>query len=286
MGSRAKPFVKWAGGKKTIAKKLAQMVPIDFCEYHEPFLGGGALFFELYNQGILEGKRVFLSDQNSELVNAFQVVQKGIDPLIDTLKDFSKMHNEAFYYEIRSWDRSADFFSIDPVMRAVRFIYLNKTCYNGLYRVNSKGFFNVPMGKHSNPNICDEKTLHCAHEALQGVVIECCDFTKALEKVGSNSFVYLDPPYLSQGHNAGFASYTKQLFLYESHQKLAHICQTLDSKNVYWMQSNIAHPKIISLYEKYGITMIEKSHIINANAKKREKIQEIVITNYKEKAWI
>jgi DNA adenine methylase len=160
------PFIKWVGGKRGLLEQIIPLLPKSFDSYHEPFLGGGALFFELYSRGYLKEKKVFLSDINSELINVYQVVKEKPEKLIENLKRYKKNHSKEFYYEIRALDRKDDFNDLSSLERATRFIYLNKTCFNGLYRVNKKGYFNTPIGSYKNPKIVDEETILNASEAL------------------------------------------------------------------------------------------------------------------------
>ncbi|WP_428086619.1 DNA adenine methylase [Candidatus Thioglobus sp.] len=169
--SQVKPFLKWAGGKRGLIEQLFSKFPTDFNNYHEPFLGGGAVFFELYSRGMLKDKKAYLSDINSELINAYNVVKNNPNKLIANLELYKKSHNKAFYYETRALDRLESFKSFSKLKRATRFIYLNKTCFNGLYRVNSKGYFNTPIGSYKNPNIADKEAILNASKALQNAVI-------------------------------------------------------------------------------------------------------------------
>ncbi|GAA8033555.1 hypothetical protein JP0563_14890 [Helicobacter pylori] len=161
------PFIKWVGGKRNLLKQILPLLSVEFNAYHEPFLGGGALFFELFSMGKLKNKKAYLSDTNAELINAYEVVKTNPLALIEELLCFKQDHSKNFYYEARSWDRRSDFEKMCPIKRAARFIYLNKTCYNGLHRVNQKGFFNVPIGNYKDPTICDSETILACSYALQ-----------------------------------------------------------------------------------------------------------------------
>ena len=174
----AKPFIKWAGGKRQLIPELLKHIPKNFNNYLEPFVGGGALFFELYNLGILKNKKVYLFDINEELINAYKVIRDYPNELIEKLKEFKAKHNKEFYYQIRELDKSKGYNNLDNITKAARFIYLNKTCFNGLYRVNKKGYFNVPMGKYKNPKILDEENILAVSVAPQSVIIQNCDYKK------------------------------------------------------------------------------------------------------------
>ena len=153
--SKIQPFIKWVGGKRGLLSQILPLLPKEFNNYFEPFVGGGALFFELQKQGRLNGKKVYLFDINSELINAYQVIKSSPESLIENLAKFKEQHSKEFYYEVRAWDREENFLELDSIIRATRFIYLNKTCFNGLYRVNKKNQNNVPIGSYKNPNICE-----------------------------------------------------------------------------------------------------------------------------------
>ena len=279
------PFLKWAGGKKGIVDTLKHYVPWNFHAYHEPFLGGGALFFALKNSGLLDGKEVFLSDINDELINTYRVVRDSPNELIEVLQDFSKEHSKSFYYRVRAWDKEPNFKRKDPVQRAARFVYLNKTCYNGLYRVNAKGHFNVPFGYHKNPNICDRDRIYRASEALRGAHLYVSCYTKTLQKAQEGDFVYLDPPYLSFGQNDSFCAYGHKPFLLSEQTRLRDFFDRLDQKGVFVLQSNIEHPFIRDLYKKYEIQKVYKTHKINSDPKGRKRRVEVLISN-KGKNWI
>ena len=191
----AKPFVKWAGGKRALLEILCASLPQNFNAYFEPFLGGGALFFELANKGLLQGKKVYLNDKNAELINAYLAIQKEPQKLLNELNSMQKAHSKEHFYSIRALDREVNFSTLSPIFRAARFIYLNKTCFNGLCRYNAKGQFNTPFGAYKNPKIYDEMLILNAHYALQDAVIlnEDFEFVRDLAKKGD--FVYFDPPY-------------------------------------------------------------------------------------------
>ena len=168
---KAQPFIKWVGGKRGLLSQIIPLLPKIFNNYFEPFVGGGALFFELYAQGKLNGKNVYLFDINAELINAYTMVKENPSELIKKLHAFKKKHSKEYYYEVRAWDRDENFLEISALERAARFIYLNKTCFNGLYRVNKSNQNNVPIGSYKNPNIVDETAIYNASEALKNATI-------------------------------------------------------------------------------------------------------------------
>ena len=211
--TKYQPFVKWVGGKRGLLSQIIPLIPKEFNNYFEPFVGGGALFFELYSLGLLKDKKVYLFDINSELINAYNIVKNSPSELIKNLKEFKEKHSKEFYYEIRAWDRDESFLQRSEIERASRFIYLNKTCFNGLYRVNSKGYHNVPIGSYKNPNICDELVIYNASEALQNAIILNSSYKDVILHVKENDFVYFDPPYYPLTPTSSFTSYSEFSFL-------------------------------------------------------------------------
>jgi DNA adenine methylase len=278
--TNAQPFVKWVGGKRGLLSQLLPLIPNDFNNYYEPFIGGGAMFFELYSKGILQDKKVYISDINKELINTYNTIKNNPNKLIKELEIFSKNHSKEFYYEVRAWDREDSFETMDSILRATRFIYINKTCFNGLYRVNKKNQYNVPMGSYKNPNICDKDNILKSSEALSNVNITCSSFSDSLVDVSKNDFVYLDPPYYPLSETSSFTSYSSDEFLETEQKQLSNIYTTLDKRGVYLMQSNSDTTFINSIYQKYDITTIDANRFINSKASKRGKISEVLIRNY------
>lgn len=204
---QATPFVKWAGGKSQLLEQFGPFFPTQFNRYVELFVGGGAVFFHLYNQDrIADG--IILNDLNKELMTCYEVIRDQVDKLIEELRCHEAHRTDkSYFYEIREWDRKPGFKDRSPVERAARTIFLNRTCYNGLYRVNSRGQFNVPFGSYKNPMICDEGNLRAVSQALQGVELGSEDFERCDEWAGPGDFVYLDPPYHPLSETASLISY-------------------------------------------------------------------------------
>jgi DNA adenine methylase len=273
----AKPFLKWAGGKRGLISQLFERFPAKFNNYHEPFLGGGAVFFELYSRGMLNDKKVYLSDINAELINAYQVVKNHPKDLIKNLQIYKKNHSKEFYYQIRELDRLDNFKTLSELERATRFIYLNKTCFNGLYRVNKKGYFNTPIGSYKNPNIADEETILNASEALQNAIISNNSFDKTTQNANSNDFVYLDPPYYPLTKTASFTAYDENAFLDEKQKQLFSVFKKLNDKNCVVLKSNSNADFIKTMYKKYTIDFVNANRFINSKSSGRNKIQEILI---------
>lgn len=260
----ARPFLKWVGGKRSILHELVKRLPKSYQTYCEPFVGGGALFFAV------QPKQAYLSDINFHLVVTFQVVRDDVDNLIDWLKTHERKHNKTYYYQARK----RLFKEENPVKIAALVIYLNKTCFNGLYRVNKQGFFNVPMGDYKDPSIVDEENLRNCSKLLQNVEIEQQDFRQITPY--KNNFYYLDPPYhqLYAGYNgAGFGD--------KEHKELADFCQAIDKKGGYFMVSNSDTPLVRSIYKGYTIEEVFASRSVSCKAHQRGRENELIIRNYK-----
>lgn len=268
----ARPFLKWAGGKGRLLSQYAPLFPAQIANYHEPFLGSGAVFFSL-RAGI--GGDVHLSDQIEELIGTYRAVRDDVEAVIRALK--RHIYDRAHYYRVRGQDPAP----LSPPRRAARFICLNRTGYNGLYRVNRKGEFNVPFGRHKNPTICDAEGLRQASAALQGAALSCCGFRELDKKARRGDFVYLDPPYHPLSKTANFTSYTAGNFGEEEQSQLAGICRNLDGKGAKFMLSNSDTPFIRRLYRGFGMVRIQAARAINSRPERRGKVAELVIRNYK-----
>ena len=269
-----KPFIKWAGGKSQLLDQLATLYPPQFNGYHEPFIGSGAVFFDLYARRSL--KRARLTDSNAELINCFSMIRDRVDDVIVLLARHKKRHSSEHYYEIRAQNPER----LDTIERAARFIYLNKTCYNGLYRVNSKGQFNVPMGRYKNPGIFDPEELHKAGDALTDIDLAVSDFRDVIMRARKDDFVYLDPPYHPITKTSNFTSYTQNAFGEQEQRALAQLFRGLDTKGCQVMLSNSWTPFVRDLYEGYSLIEVKANRAINSNSEKRGKISELVVLNY------
>lgn len=268
-----KPFIKWVGGKTRLLNEIVPRLPKEIKKYYEPFLGGGALYFHL------NCKAAHISDINSELINAYQVIQTRVDLLIDELKKYQ--NDFSYYMSVRELDRNPDIFSkLTSVQRAARFIYLNKTCFSGLYRVNSKGQFNVPFGYYESPKILDIENLLDCSAALQNTTISCESFNCVLEYANQGDFVYFDPPYIPDQINSTFTLYTKDGFDMHHHLELLELCNKLHSKGVFWMQSNSPAPVVYKMYEQYNIHTVSLNRTISKQEFARKRVSEVIITNY------
>lgn len=302
--NKAKPFLKWAGGKKQLLKEFQKLLPKEILEnkkidnYVEPFVGAGALFFYLKNNYNI--KNSVLIDINKELIISFKVIQENYKNLINELhlledNYLSKTENQRkeYYYQIRSAyntqmnDFDYDNYNDSWVCRAKYLIFLNKTGFNGLFRQNKRGEFNVPMGRYVNPTICDEKNLIATHKALKNTKIICGDFTLAETYIKENSFVYFDPPYKPLSKTSNFTTYSKSGFNDDDQYRLAEFFRKMDDKGAFLMLSN-SDPKnnnpnddfFEKLYTGFEVIRVPAKRFINCNTSKRGLLNELIIRNY------
>jgi DNA adenine methylase len=266
-----RPFLKWAGGKTRLISQYKDHFPQHYQTYYEPFLGGGAVFFHL------QPSHAVLTDINADLVITYRCVRDNLEELITLLQAHQQRHNSEYYYDVRNYHNGTD------LTKAARFIYLNKTCFNGLYRVNSQGKFNVPVGKYKNPGICQEEVLRVASLALQKVEIKQANFEEVLNyATGTNDFVYFDPPYYPLNKTSNFTAYSNFCFDENQQIKLRDIFIELADKGVKVMLSNSDCPLIRDLYSDFNVHTISAARSINSNAQKRGKITEVLVTSYRK----
>jgi len=270
----AVPFLKWAGGKRQLLHELTKYIPNNYSHYCEPFLGGGALLFHL------QPAKALVNDINPELINVYEQIRDNVDEVINLLKKHKT--DEQYFYKVRNLDRTDKYLKLNPVQRASRIIFLNKSCYNGLFRVNSNGQFNVPYGKYKNPNIVNKKTLIAVSSYLQKSKIDfdCTDFLQLEKKIKKKTFVYVDPPYHPISKTSVFTSYTKNGFTETDQERLKEFCERLVvDKNCSVLISNSYTNFIIKLYSssRFKIKRIKASRNINSIGKMRGKISESLI---------
>lgn len=274
------PFVKWAGGKTQLLDKLVSLMPKEYNHYFEPFIGGGALLFHV------APKDFTINDFNSELVQAYKCFSNPDDTekLIERLKFHQENHSEEHYYEVRSMDKDPNFLSLPIYERAARMIYLNKSCFNGLYRVNSKGFFNVPSGKKKSVVCYEEKNVQEITEFFGTSKFEILngDFEAAVINAESGDFVYFDPPYDTWEDKDSFTSYAKNPFGKDEQRRLASCFKALSDKDVFVMLSNHNTEFIRELYKDFNIHVVEAKRMINSKADGRGNVEEVIITNYED----
>jgi len=277
---RPKPFVKWVGGKRQLLKQFRDLnlyPPPEFNiktgRYFEPFVGGGAVFFDLLP------KKAFLSDLNNELVITYNVIKNNVEKLIKSLKKHKT--SKEYYLKIRAQNPQ----KLSDIEIASRFIYLNRTCFNGMYRVNSRGEFNIPFGNYKNPLVCDENNLRKVAKALKNVEIKTQDYKKILKKAKKGDFVYFDPPYHPLNKTSSFTSYTKEVFLKKEQIELKDTFVELHKRGCFVMLSNSDTSFINKIYSgKKGIHIakVQAGRMINSQSHKRGKINELLVINYKK----
>ena len=272
---RPRPFLKWAGGKTTLIEEIVKRVPPTetFTRYVEPFVGGGALFFWIRHE--LPYLACRIADRNPLLTNTYVVVRDAVDELLSGLEVHAQKHSPEHYYEVRRSHPT------DPVERAALFIYLNRTCYNGLWRVNRRGEFNVPLGKYTNPKILDEKNLRLVSRALRDVEILCVDFEEAVSDCGRNDLIYFDPPYQPLSATSRFTAYTSEGFGTEEQGRLARVFGNLRKKGAFVVLSNSDAEIVRYLYRGLSprptLDRVRVPRSINSKAKGRGAIDELLI---------
>lgn len=266
------PIVKWAGGKTRLLDDLLSRRPLEFRRYYEPFLGGGAMFFRL------APPHAVLADLNPDLMNMYRCVAWNVEAVIQRLVHHSERHNHDYYYAIRERfnDRKHCKLAIE---RAAAFIYLNRTCFNGLYRVNQRGNFNVPIGRYESPKICNAKALRNASVVLQRTELRVGNFVDQVADAGPGDFVYFDPPYDPLNKTSNFTSYTKQDFGDQEQHDLACVVGDLTDRGVFVMVSNNDTPFIRQLYRGFKMERVAAPRAINSRATGRGSVMELVITN-------
>lgn len=279
-----RPFLKWAGGKRQLLPELTKYInqkSLKKCTYYEPFIGGGALLFEL------QPTRAVINDQNKELINCYKVVRDSLDNLIEELRKHEKHNNADYFYEVRDLDRSPkNYKSLSAVERAARIIYLNKTCYNGLFRVNSHGQFNVPFGRYKKPNILDEAVLKSVslylNKSKSKVKILDSDFAEAVRDAKKGDFIYLDPPYDPLSNTSSFTGYDINGFKKDEQKRLRQVFDELTEKGCLVILSNSQTDFIMNLYQDYQdkIKVVKAARSINSKGLKRGRINEIIVLNF------
>jgi DNA adenine methylase len=281
-----KPVLKWAGGKRQIIERLVERMPKKFNKYYEPFIGAGALFFEIKPENSV------INDINFEVYNLYNVLssKSKVQQLIKVLKDYEIKHNELktlelkseFFYKIRALDRLEDFKNFKDFEILARTIYLNKTCFNGIFRLNSMGYFNVPFGKKEKVKLFDEENIEAINNFIEKskIILLNTDFEDSLKDVAKGDFVYFDPPYDSVDNKISFTTYSKEGFGKDDQRRLAKIFIELDNRGAYLMLSNHNTELVRELYSKFNIKVINAKRFINSKADKRDNVEEVLITNY------
>ncbi len=270
------PFLKWVGGKRQIMSSIVELLPYDINkkDFVEPFIGGGALFFHL------QPKNAIINDFNAELINVYQTIKDNLDELI---LDLQKHKNEPdYFYNLRSLDRLPEFDKLSNIERASRIIYLNKTCFNGLYRVNNSGEFNAPFGRYKNPNIVNAPTLKAVSKYLKSnqIKLQTGDYEDVLKYITENSFVYLDPPYHPLTDGSSFTGYVQGGWNALDQVRLREFCDVLNARGIKFLLSNSSTQFIKDQYINYEINIVKANRSINSNGEKRGEVEEVLIRNY------
>ncbi len=266
-----RPFLKWAGGKTKMIQHILPFVPEKVEKYYEPFLGGGALFFDLFRRKRF--RRAVLGDENEDLIRTYKCLQKDCDALIECLRGEKYVYDRDAYLAIRAEDTSG----FSDVEKAARFIYLNKTCFNGLYRVNKLGKFNVPFGKYDDPIICDEANLRGVSTALKKARVERCDFAASVKDAKVGDFVYLDPPYFPLSDTSKFVSYTEKGFGLAEHSQLSVVFADLARRGVSVVLSNSLCETTRQLYRDFEIIEVSASRNVGGPADYRKNVKEMMV---------
>ncbi|AWV97995.1 DNA adenine methylase [Arcticibacterium luteifluviistationis] len=268
------PFLKWVGGKRQLMPAITKLMPTEYSTYYEPFIGGGAVLF--HHQPSL----AVINDFNKELINVYEVIKNRPEELIQDLK--THKNESAYFYQLRLLDRQEGFEKMSEIKKASRVIYLNKTCFNGLYRVNSAGEFNSPFGRYKNPNIVNEITIRAVSKYLNDNKISILnkDFEEAVKGAKKGDFVYFDPPYDPVSKSSSFTGYVQGGFGDEEQIRLRDLCVSLDNKGVDFLLSNSATPFIKDLYKDFNVKIVKATRQINSNASKRGEVNEVLIRNY------
>ncbi len=274
-----KPFVKWAGGKRQLIPEIEKHLPEKFSSYYEPFLGGGALLFHLLSEN--KNLKGYVSDLNSDLILSYVTIRDNLNGLLKSLQKHSDKYfsdSKSYYYSVRETN------PISQIEKVSRLLFMNRTCFNGLYRVNSKGKFNVPLGRYSNPNIVQEENLHSVNQFLNHnkIIIKCQDFSSTVEKTKKGDFVYFDPPYQPVSKTANFTSYTNGNFGLNDLKRLAKVSNQLSKKGANVLLSNSSSKQVRELFSSkdWEIFEIEANRAINSDSNKRTGHSELLIKNY------
>ena len=275
------PVLKWVGGKRQLIEDISPLIPKQISTYVEPFVGGAAILFHL------QPKKAIINDFNDELMNVYQVIKENPNGLIKILEKHKEANSEEYYYETRALDRTADYENLSKEEKAGRILYLNKTCYNGLFRVNSSGQFNAPYGKYKNPAIVNDVTIKAVSNYFNSANIKFLngDYKEALKGLRKGTFVYFDPPYMPVSSSSNFTGYTENGFGYEKQVELRDECLKLNKRGIKFLQSNSYTPEILELYSDssvFTIKVVQAKRSINSKSDKRGEISEVLIYNYEQ----
>lgn len=271
------PVVKWVGGKRQLLPEIEKLIPEEYTTYYEPFIGGAAV---LLNE---MPKKAIVNDYNDELINMYKVIRDNVEELMVLLQEHQDKNTSEYFYDVRAWDREPGYETeVTNVEKAARLLFLNKTCFNGLYRVNASGFFNSPYGKYKNPNIVNEDKIRALHNYFNtsNITFRTGDFEDAVKYIRKGSFVYFDPPYAPLSPTSNYTGYTSNGFGKEDQIRLRKLCDKLDKRGVKFLLSNSNVPFIQEQYKDYTIDVVGAKRAINSNGKKRGEVEEVLIRNY------
>ncbi len=283
MTKPAKPFVKWVGGKSKLIPEISKLIPNKINNYYEPFMGGGALFFELSNKKLITNHS-YINDINKKLMNCYEIIKQDPDSLIKLLKNIEKEYKKLnldnqkkYFYQIRQEYNQN---SLDNLTYCAYLIFLNKTCFNGMYRENSKGEYNIPFGDQPNPTICDVGNIQAVSHTLHDTHITSTSFEESIKTCKKSDFIYFDPPYYPLNTTANFTNYSKNNFTFKEQIKLSETFKQLHQKGCFVMLSNSNTDFIRKLYQPFNIHEVYSARSINSKGEKRGKIKELIITSY------
>lgn len=270
------PVLKWVGGKRQLLDTINQLIPKNISTYVEPFVGGGAVLFDL------KPKKAIINDYNTELINVYKVIRDNPQELLSLLEEHHRRNNEDYFYEIRYLDRKDSYDDMSNIEKAARIIYLNKTCFNGLFRVNQAGQFNSPYGSYKNPNIVNRPVVSAMSIYFKNNNIKIMqgDYKQALKGLRKGTFIYFDPPYLPISTSSSFTGYTDGGFTLEDQKELKRQCDRLNERGIKFLLSNSDHKIIRDLYQDYDIITVKARRAINSKGNKRGEINEVLVKNY------
>ncbi len=280
MNENVKPVLKWAGGKRQLLEEIIACIPDFSGTYYEPFVGGGAVWLNMLP------KKAVINDYNSELIDLYQTIKASPDTLINLLEEHNDLYKDKgkeYYYFVRSWDRDIDkYLSLSTAEKVARTIFLNRTCFNGLFRVNRSGFFNTPIGRYTNPEIVGAENIRRLSKYLNSnkIKFSCGDFSRCIMGAQKNDFIYLDPPYYPTSATSSFTDYTLTGFGEGDQVRLKKICDRLNKRGILFLQSNSDCEFIRNLYSEYYIKKVSVRRAINSNKARRSNMHEVLIANY------
>jgi DNA adenine methylase len=271
-----RPFLKWVGGKRQLLPRLLEQFEAagKVSRYHEPFVGGGALFFELVRREWINPAEAILSDANPNLIDTYRGVRNDVDEVIDILKRYKQSHDEGHYYQVRAEEPRK------LTEKAARIIYLNKTCYNGLYRENQQGKFNSPFGRYDNPTICDEVNLRAVAKALKKATLHCRPFQEIVNEAKKGDFVYFDPPYHPLSNTANFTAYERNGFGTAAQEELAKVFRKLAKRRVKTVLSNSWSNDTRTWYQEFGPMEVRANRAVNSRPDRRGKVSELLVSSF------